>query len=88
MLIKNILHDQGQCTVDCLRIILWRPLNSLTTKKPTTKFSSANFQKNIKSKLYHIEDSKTNSVDLDEVAISSYIILRIKRLKGKQCRSR
>ena len=37
-----------------------------------SKFSSANFQKNVKSKLYHIENSKTrrqlNSVDLDEVA--------------------
>ena len=32
--------------------------NFLTTKKQTTKFSSANFQKNGKSKLYHIENSK------------------------------
>ena len=31
----------------------------LTTKKQTTKFSSANVQKNVKSKLYHIENSKT-----------------------------
>ena len=30
-------------------------LNSLTTKMQTTKFSSVNFQKNLKSKLYHIE---------------------------------
>ena len=47
-------------------------INSLTTKKQTTKFLSANFQiKKIKSMLYHIESSKTkgaNSVDLDEVA--------------------
>ena len=34
-------------------------LNSLTTEKQTTKFSSANFKKNVKSKLYHIENSKT-----------------------------
>ena len=33
--------------------------NSLTTKKKMTKFSSANFQKNVKSKLYHTENSKT-----------------------------
>ena len=33
--------------------------NSLTTEKQTTKFSSANFQKNFKSKLCHIENSKT-----------------------------
>ena len=34
-------------------------INSLTTKKQTTKFSPANFKKIVKSKLYHIEDSKT-----------------------------
>ena len=34
-------------------------LNSLTTIKQTTKFLSANFQKNFKSKLYHIENPKT-----------------------------
>ena len=37
-----------------------------------TKFSSANLKKNVKSKLYHTENSKTRgqtkSVDLDEVA--------------------
>ena len=41
----------------------WRAyslFNSLTTKKQTTKFSSGNFfQKNVRSKLYHIENSKT-----------------------------
>ena len=53
--------------------------NSLTTKKQTTKYLSANFQKNVSSKLYYIENSKTRgqtvqilmrwlSVDLDEVA--------------------
>ena len=30
-----------------------------TTKKQATKFSSANFQKMFKSKLYHIENSRT-----------------------------
>ena len=33
--------------------------NSLTTEKQTTEFSSANFQKKFKSKLYHTENSKT-----------------------------
>ena len=42
-------------------------LNSLSTEKQTTKFSSANFQKMLSP---------------------SYIILRIQRLEGKQCRSR
>ena len=42
-------------------------INSLTTEKQTTKFSSANFQKMLSP---------------------SYIILRIQRLEGKQCRSR
>ena len=49
--------------------------NSLTTKKQMTKFLSAKFSKKkkkiVKSKLYHIENSKTrwaNSVHLDEVA--------------------
>ena len=42
-------------------------LNSLTTEKQTTKYSSANFQKMLSP---------------------SYIILRIQRLEGKQCRSR
>ena len=41
--------------------------NSLTTKKQTTIFSSANFQKMLSP---------------------SYIILRIQRVEGKQCRSR
>ena len=40
--------------------------NSLTIKKQTTKFSSANFLKNVKSSLYYIE--RADSVDLDEVA--------------------
>ena len=34
-------------------------LNSITIKKETIKFSSAHFPKEIKSKLYHIENSKT-----------------------------
>ena len=33
--------------------------NSLTTNKQTTKFSSFFLKKNVKSKLYHIENSKT-----------------------------
>ena len=34
-------------------------LNSFTTKKQTTKFSSANLSKNVNSKLYYIKNSKT-----------------------------
>ena len=34
-------------------------LKSLTTTKRTTKFSSANFEKNVKSKLYHTENYNT-----------------------------
>ena len=34
-------------------------IKSLATKTQTTKFSTANFQKMLKSKLYHIENSKT-----------------------------
>ena len=33
--------------------------NALTTKKQATNISSANFQKNVKSRLYHVENSKT-----------------------------
>ena len=49
------------------RLLLPVVINFLTTKKQTTKFSSANFQKMLSL---------------------SYIILRIQRLEGKQCRSR
>ena len=45
--------------------------NSLTTKKQTAKFLSANFKKMLSPiKLYHSEDSnsKANRIDLDEVA--------------------
>ena len=42
---------------------LWTPspktLNSLTTKKQMTKFLYAKFKKWVKSKLYHIKNSKT-----------------------------
>ena len=37
---------------------LYNKINSLATRKQTTKFSSANFKKNVKSKLYHIENPK------------------------------
>ena len=33
--------------------------NSFTTKKQTTKFSTAKFSKNVKSKLYHTVNSNT-----------------------------
>ena len=35
-------------------------INSLTTQKQTIKFSFANFSKNVKSRLYDIENSKTS----------------------------
>ena len=34
-------------------------VNSLTTEKQTTKFSVCKFSENVKSKLYHTENSKT-----------------------------
>ena len=46
-------------------------LTNYQNLKADNKISSANFTKNVKPKLYHIENSKTrwaNSVDLDEVA--------------------
>ena len=46
--------------------IEYQPFNSFTTKKQTTKFSSANLQRNVNFKLYL--DLRANSVDLDEVA--------------------
>ena len=83
-------HSEKQCVFivfgrNTLKLtdgaVCYRLINSLTTNKQTTKFSSANFQKmlspsynyqkadnkifvckfskNIKSKLYHIENSKT-----------------------------
>ena len=56
-------------TLTCVTHMFSEPniLNSLTTEKQTTNFSSANFQKMLSP---------------------SYIILRIQRLEGKQCRSR
>ena len=39
-------------------------INSLTTKKQTEKFSSANLKKNVKSRLYHIENSKTKEKEM------------------------
>ena len=42
------------------KIVLSLPcINSFTTIKQPVKFSSVNFQTKIKSKLYHIENSKT-----------------------------
>ena len=44
--------------------------NYFTTKKQTTKFSSANFQKMLSSSyiILRFQDQRANSVDLDEVA--------------------
>ena len=39
-------------------------INSLTTEKQTIKFSSAYFQKNVKFKVYHIENSKARGQTL------------------------
>ena len=43
-------------------------LNSLTTKKQTTKFSSANFQKMLNPSHIIFRIQRANSLDLDEVA--------------------
>ena len=42
-----------------LTLVLKKTLNSFNTKKQTTKFSSVNLEKNVKSELYHTENSKT-----------------------------
>ena len=39
--------------------LVTRTVDSLTTRKQTTKVSSANFQIKATSKVYHIENSKT-----------------------------
>ena len=49
----DILHERERVYGLCC----W--LNSLTTKKQTTKFSYANLKKKCKSKLHHTENSKT-----------------------------
>ena len=51
---KNTSKDPDQAAAPSLESI-----KSLTIRKQTTKVSSANFQKNVKSKLYHIGNSKT-----------------------------
>ena len=54
----------------CCRIVLVC-VNSLTTEKHTTKFSSANFSKKKLNPCYfimRIQRQRANSVDLDEVA--------------------
>ena len=56
--VKNFDLQPGNSGLAALKIAIFM-LNSLTTKKKTTKFSSANFPKNVKSKLYHIGNSKT-----------------------------
>ena len=63
--IKNV-KDEGEIYRKQSKMIAlktqWRSIsyvNSFTTKKQTTKFSSASFLKNVKSKLYHTENSKT-----------------------------
>ena len=52
------LEDAKRSLEDETRVSISRT-NSFTTKKQTTKFSSANFKKNVKSMLYHTENSKT-----------------------------
>ena len=55
------LTDRPDMTLDVYRgrkTTMQQQQATLTTKKQTTKFSSANFWKNVKSKLYHIKSSK------------------------------
>ena len=51
-ILHKILHYQEHKKLES-------SFNSLTTKKADDKISSAEFQKNGKSKLYHIKSSKT-----------------------------
>ena len=53
-----MLYD-GSTTFLFSFYIMSSEFNSLTTRKQTTKFSSAVFLKNVKSLLYGIENSKT-----------------------------
>ena len=56
-------------------LIVEQQLALSLTEKQTAIFSSAKFQKqNVKYKLYYIENSKTISVDLDEVLTVSHFI--------------
>ena len=64
-------YKRATLLVNTISICMYYDLNSSTTKKQTTKIFVCKFSKKFKSKLYHIENSKTrgaNSVDLDEVA--------------------
>ena len=57
-----------QC-VDFIQEVTAKMINSLTTEKQTTKFSSANFQKMLRPYiLLRIQRLRGNSVDLGEVA--------------------
>ena len=50
-------------SISFLCVLFLSRLNSLTTEKQTTKFSSANFKKNFKSKLYHIDKSRIQRLE-------------------------
>ena len=69
-------------------------VNSLTTKKQTTKFSSANFQKVLspsyiwETARYRLKYCLKGPLNPKQNKQPSYIILRIQRLEGKQCGSR
>ena len=57
--------------MSCINCFKFSIFNSLATKKQTTKFSSANFQKMLSPSYINIENSKTRGqtvVDLDEGA--------------------
>ena len=51
----NVLAGQTKCFAE---FFMFNPLTHYH-KKQTTKFSSANLKKNVKFKLYQIENSKT-----------------------------
>ena len=67
---KCIIVLDLQALADCyLSHVSSEFLNSLTTEKQTTKFSSANFQIKVQAVSYReIKHYRANSVDLDEMA--------------------
>ena len=50
----TLLHSER---LELYAILAFLSAIGLTAKKQMTKFSSTNVQKNVKSKLYHIENS-------------------------------
>ena len=70
------------------KVVSFKMFNSLTTKQQTTKFSSANFQKKVKSKLYHVYNSKMDLRCLQIQLFSSLVLIELmfeRYNKNKHC---